>query len=97
MKISTMGKAGAVLAALAGVALFPAASSAHHSTAMFEWGKSVELKHAKVLKWEWTNPHTFLYVTAPRRLGQGGALGIRGHEPQSPLARRLGQAHAGGG
>ena len=35
---------------------------AHHSTAMFEWGKATELKAVTVDKWEWTNPHTFLYV-----------------------------------
>jgi len=53
--------AGAVLAA---GALFAVAGplSAHHSTAMFEWGKEVEMKGVTVEKWEWTNPHTFLYV-----------------------------------
>lgn len=30
---------------------------------MFEWGNVKELKDAKVIRWEWTNPHTFLYVT----------------------------------
>ena len=48
--------AGAVTAALAVPAI------AHHSTAMFEWGKSTDLKQVTVDKWEWTNPHTFLYV-----------------------------------
>jgi hypothetical protein len=53
-----------ILAALAGVVLsFSATANAHHSTAMFEWGKSVELKGATVERWDWTNPHTFLYVT----------------------------------
>lgn len=50
-------------AILAGAALAIATPlAAHHSTAMFEWGKEVELKDAVVEKWEWTNPHTFLYV-----------------------------------
>jgi len=35
---------------------------AHHSTAMFEWGESTALTNVTVEKWEWTNPHTFLYV-----------------------------------
>src|SRR6476646_7413257 len=51
--------------ALAGTALAVAAAVpayAHHSTAMFDWGKSTELKNVTVEKWEWTNPHTFLYV-----------------------------------
>lgn len=54
------------LAAAAGAlaALFSMSSSAHHSTAMFEWGKAVEMKNATVERWDWTNPHTFLYVSA---------------------------------
>jgi hypothetical protein len=53
------------LAATAGAlaALFTVGSSAHHSTAMFEWGKAVEMKNATVERWDWTNPHTFLYVS----------------------------------
>ena len=49
-------------AALAGVAAFAVPSSAHHSTAMFEWGQAKPLKNMTVEKWEWTNPHTFLYA-----------------------------------
>ena len=45
-------------------ALVATSSPAHHSTAMFEWGKPVELKNATVERWDWTNPHTFLYVNA---------------------------------
>ena len=40
-------------------------ASAHHSTAMFAWGKEVTIPAATVDRWEWTNPHTFLYVTTP--------------------------------
>lgn len=49
--------AGAVLAAALAVP-----GSAHHSTAMFDWGNSTELKNVTVERWVWTNPHTFLYV-----------------------------------
>lgn len=45
--------------ALAGV---PLASSAHHSTAMFAWGEEATMKDAQVLRWVWSNPHTFIYV-----------------------------------
>ncbi|WP_145985274.1 DUF6152 family protein [Altererythrobacter sp. B11] len=69
------------LAALAAVALVPVASSAHHSTAMFEWGKEVPLKNAKVVRWEWTNPHTFLYVTTD---GPNGAVKKWAFEGMSP-------------
>jgi hypothetical protein len=44
--------------------LIAGAAVAHHSTAMFVWGKEVKLPvTATVDRWEWTNPHTFLYVT----------------------------------
>ena len=49
--------AGTVIAAALAVP-----STAHHSTAMFEWGTSSEMKNVTVERWEWTNPHTFLYV-----------------------------------
>ena len=51
--------AAAALGAMTAVAV-PAV--AHHSTAMFEWGTSTEMKNVTVEKWVWTNPHTFLYV-----------------------------------
>ena len=47
--------AGALLATAAPVL-------AHHSTAMFEWGKELPMKHVTVDRWEWTNPHTYLYI-----------------------------------
>ena len=51
-------------AAIAAGALFATAVPvlAHHSTAMFEWGKELPMKHVTVDRWEWTNPHTYLYV-----------------------------------
>ncbi len=49
-------------AALTGLAMLSVPGSAHHSTAMFAWGDEVELKGVTVERWEWTNPHTFLYV-----------------------------------
>ena len=49
------------LAAVAAV-LIAVPAAAHHSTAMFEWGSSTEMKDVTVERWVWTNPHTFLYV-----------------------------------
>ena len=51
-------------AAIAAGALFATAVPvlAHHSTAMFEWGKELPMKHLTVDRWEWTNPHTYLYT-----------------------------------
>ena len=52
----------AALALAAGTVALTAPGQAHHSTAMFEWGKSTELKNVTIERWVWTNPHTFLYV-----------------------------------
>ena len=72
----------AASAALAGAALALAVPlAAHHSTAMFEWGKEVDLKDAVVEKWEWTNPHTFLYVRAK---GEDGVTRRWAFEGMSP-------------
>ena len=57
---STTRLALGAAAALGLAAALPTA--AHHSTAMFEWGSSTEMKNVTVEKWVWTNPHTFLYV-----------------------------------
>jgi hypothetical protein len=59
---STRLKAVLGAAALVGVAAIAVPVTAHHSTAMFEWGKEVKLDNVTVERWEWTNPHTFLYV-----------------------------------
>ena len=50
------------LAAFAAAIALAAPLAAHHSTAMFEWGQAKPLKNMTVEKWEWTNPHTFLYA-----------------------------------
>ena len=57
---STTRRAALAVAAFATALAAPAL--AHHSTAMFEWGTSTEMKNVTVERWVWTNPHTFLYV-----------------------------------
>lgn len=49
-------------AVLAGAFAVAAPLAAHHSTAMFEWGTEKPMTGLTVERWEWTNPHTFLYV-----------------------------------
>jgi len=56
-------------------------ATAHHSTAMFEWGKEITMKGATVEKWEWTNPHTFLYVTVKGKNGQPERWAFEGMSP----------------
>jgi hypothetical protein len=66
--------------ALAGAAALLAVAvpvAAHHSTAMFEWGKSKPLTNMTVERWEWTNPHTFLYA----RDADGNRWALEGMSP----------------
>lgn len=74
-------RAGATLLAGATLALLAIPTSAHHSTAMFNWGKEVPMNGATVERWDWTNPHTFLYVTVP---GKNGAVERWAFEGMSP-------------
>lgn len=74
------------LAAAAAVTVLAIPGSAHHSTAMFEWGKEIQLTDATVERWEWTNPHTFLYVTVPKAGGGTERWAFEGMSP-SHLAR----------
>lgn len=50
---------------------------AHHSFAMFDKTKEVELKGATVKDWQWTSPHTWLYVVA----ADGSKYSIEGGNP----------------
>jgi hypothetical protein len=64
-------------AALVGAASFALPSAAHHSTAMFAWGEEVRLNNLTVERWEWTNPHTFIYA----RDAQGNRWAFEGMSP----------------
>lgn len=79
-------------ALLASAAVFAATSaSAHHSTAMFEWGKEKTID-GTIDKWEWTQPHTFVWLVVP---GSGGKAQQWGFEGMSPswLGRRGWNGH----
>lgn len=56
-----MNKMLAAAAIAAGLAV-SAPTLAHHSFAMFDQTKEVELKDATVVDWQWTSPHAWLYV-----------------------------------
>ncbi len=66
--------------------LIATSASAHHSTAMFEWGKERSID-GTIDKWEWTQPHTFVWLVVP---GGGGKVQQWGFEGMSPswLGRR---------
>lgn len=57
---------------------------AHHSFAMFDKTKEIELKGATVKDWQWTSPHTWLFVVA----ADGTKYSIEGGNPG--LMRREG-------
>jgi hypothetical protein len=62
------------------------AASAHHSTAMFEWGKEKSL-NGTIERYEWTQPHTFLWIAVLRGQGRTQEWGLEGMSP-SWLGRR---------
>jgi Family of unknown function (DUF6152) len=66
--------------------LFAASASAHHSTAMFEWGKEKSID-GTIDKYEWTQPHTFVWVAVPGQAGKVQQWGFEGMSP-SWLGRR---------
>jgi hypothetical protein len=79
--LGKLTRRNALFVAAGAVVLVGAPLAAHHSTAMFEWGKEMPMKHATVDKWEWTNPHTFLYVTVKERDGQLHKWALEGMSP----------------
>lgn len=74
-----------IFAALAAAAV-AVPVQAHHSFAMFDKSKEIELKNVTVKEWQWTSPHTWLYVVA----ANGEKFSIEGGNPG--LMRRQGFA-----
>ncbi len=68
--------------ALLGLAaiLTAASASAHHSTAMFEWGKEKTLE-GTIDKYEWTQPHAFIWLNVPGKAGKIEQWGFEGMSP----------------
>ena len=69
-----------IIAALAVLAA-PLPVLAHHSFAMFDKTKEVVLKNAVVKDWQWTSPHTWLYVVVPNGSGTPDKYSIEGGNP----------------
>ena len=66
-----------ILSALAAMAL-PA--GAHHSTAMFDFTKTVEVT-GTVKSFQWTNPHSWTTVTVTGKPAVAGDYGLEGMSP----------------
>ena len=58
-----------------GVALCALPAMAHHSTAMFDFTKSIEIK-GTIKSFQWTNPHTWTVVTVGK-----AEYGLEGMSP----------------
>ena len=67
---------------MAGVLALCAAGSAgaHHSTAMFDMTKSVTLQ-GTIKEFQWTNPHTMIYIEVPNSAGGADTYGVEGMSP----------------
>jgi hypothetical protein len=68
-----------IVAVLATIAVAPLAV-AHHSTAMFDFSKSVEIK-GTIKSFAWTNPHTWTVLTVEGDAAIAGDYGLEGMSP----------------
>lgn len=66
------------LSLLAMLGVLPAV--AHHSTAAFDFAKTVEIK-GTIKSFAWTNPHTWTVVTVTGRAPVAGEYGLEGMSP----------------
>ena len=74
--------AGTLLATL----VMTGAAVAHHSTAMFDMQHTVKVT-GTITQFDWTNPHTFIFMDVPNDKGGVDHWGIEGMSPNY-LARR---------
>lgn len=68
-----------------GMLALPGGALAHHSFAMFDTSKQVDLA-GTITKFEWTNPHTFIWVAVEKE-GKTENWAIEGQSPNY-LSRR---------
>jgi hypothetical protein len=83
-----------IMPALAGLAaaLIGVSASAHHSTAMFDWGKEKKLEGV-IDVFQWTQPHTFIWVKVAGKNGKEDKFGLEGMSP-SWLGRHEWNSHS---
>lgn len=75
-----MSKMLAAAAIAAGLAV-SAPTLAHHSFAMFDSTKEIELKDATVVEWQWTSPHAWLYVMVPNGQAEPDKYSVEAANP----------------
>ena len=69
-----------VVLACAAAALVAAPAGAHHSTAMFAWGQEKTIE-GTVDSFEWTQPHSFIWLNVPGKDGKAEQWGLEGMSP----------------
>jgi len=72
-------RVAAWLVAASAMVLAPLAL-AHHSTAMFDMTKTVEIK-GTIKRFDWTNPHTMTYVEVAGEPAVAGEYAVEGMSP----------------
>ena len=78
-------RSGALSLTLA-LAMVPPAALAHHSYAMFDMSKTLTLQ-GTIRDFQWTNPHSWIWIDVPDAKGAVEQWGIEGMSPNY-LARR---------
>jgi hypothetical protein len=73
-------RSAAMAIAAAATVCAAGSASAHHSTAMFDMTKDVSLQ-GTIKEFQWTNPHTFIYIDVPNGSGGTDVYGIEGMSP----------------
>ena len=80
MRLTGFGFAGIA------TALFAVPAFAHHTHAMFDFTRTVEL-NATVKEFKWTNPHSWLHVMAPNAQGEMVEYAIEMSAPAALVSR----------
>jgi hypothetical protein len=81
METRAMNKLGSAVC-MVGLLLAPVTTLAHHSGAMFESEKTITL-HGTVKEFEYTNPHSWLWVVVADDKGQETLWGFEAEGPST--------------
>lgn len=84
--MNTPLRTGLLAAAVLGAAALAAPALAHHSFAMFDF-QSEKTITGQVVQFDWTNPHTFIWLEVKTPAGAAEKWGLEGMSPNY-LGRR---------
>ena len=80
MNAAILRRAATTIASLAVACTLALPAAAHHSTAMFDFSKTVEIK-GTIKEFQWTNPHTWTVVEVEGDPAVAGEYGLEGMSP----------------